>query len=99
MDVVRFPVRVKAGAKRDAVGGCWDGARGRALLVTVRAPAADGKANEAVRRTVAAALSVPRSALDIVAGQRSRDKVIAWQDPPEGGAERIAELRDGGGSP
>jgi uncharacterized protein len=45
---VRIEVRVRPGARRDQVGGCWDGPHGPALLVVVRARAVDGRANEAV---------------------------------------------------
>lgn len=93
MAVLRFAVRVRAGAKRDAVGGQWDGPSGAALLVSVRAPAVDGKANEALCRTLATTLAVPRRDLEVVKGQRSRDKLIEWHNAPEGSAERIAELR------
>lgn len=93
MDAMRFAVRVKPGARRDAVGGQWDGALGAALIVAVRAPAVDGKANAALLRTLAAALSVRARDLDVVTGQRSRDKLIEWRDAPPDGADRLSELR------
>jgi len=48
-------VRVRPGAKADAVGGRRDGPRGPALLVTVRARAVDGQANSAVEVALAEA--------------------------------------------
>lgn len=89
---LRFAVRVRPGARKDAVGGRWDGPRGAALLVAVTAPAVDGKANEAVRRVLAAALGVRRAQLAIVAGERGRDKVVCVTDAPDGLAARIATL-------
>jgi uncharacterized protein YggU (UPF0235/DUF167 family) len=59
------------------VGGRWDGQRGPALLVTVRARAVDGQANAAVEAALAAAFGVRRAAVEIVAGHRSRDKLVA----------------------
>jgi uncharacterized protein YggU (UPF0235/DUF167 family) len=61
----------------------WDGT---VLELWLREPAIDGAANAAVIREVAALLRVPRSAVRIVAGHRSRSKraVIAGraQLPP-----------------
>jgi uncharacterized protein len=73
---VKLAVRVRPGACADRVGGCWDGPRGRALLVAVRARAVDGKANEAVVAALAEALGIRRSAVTITAGHRSRDKTV-----------------------
>jgi uncharacterized protein len=77
---LRFAVRVKPGARRDAVGGRW---AGDALIVAVSAPAVQGKANEAVRRALATAFGVRRRDVAIVTGDRARDKVVevAGGDP------------------
>jgi uncharacterized protein (TIGR00251 family) len=82
MTEYRFPIRVRPAAHRPAVGGRWDGRLGPALIVAVTAPAVDGKANEAVRRALADALGVHHRDVTIVAGARSRDKVVAVVDPP-----------------
>jgi uncharacterized protein len=82
--VVRFAVRVRPGARRDAVGGRWGGKLGTALVVSVAAPAVDGKANDAVCRVLAKELGIRRQQVGIIAGERSRDKVVAVADPPEG---------------
>jgi uncharacterized protein YggU (UPF0235/DUF167 family) len=73
---VRTAVRVRPGAKVDVVGGHRDGPRGPALLVAVRARAVDGQANAAVEVALAAAFGVRRADVGIVAGHRSRDKVV-----------------------
>jgi uncharacterized protein (TIGR00251 family) len=93
MDMVRFPVRVKPGASRDAVGGAWDGPRGTALLVSVRAPAVDGKANEAVCRVLGEVLGVRRREVTVLGGHRSRDKLIELREPPSGVVELLEQLR------
>lgn len=90
----RFPVRVRPAARRTAVGGRWDGNRGPALIVAVTAPAADGKANEAVRRALADALNVHHRTITIVTGTRSRDKLVAIADPPADLAVRLRRLTD-----
>jgi len=83
---VRFAVRVKPGARRTSVGGRW---AGDALVVAVAAPAVEGKANEAVRRALAAAFGVRRQDVVIVAGERGRDKVVEVDGAT---GERLAEL-------
>ena len=73
---MRFAVRVKPNAKRDAVGGEWDGVLGKALIVAVKAPAVDGKANAAVVKVLARALGLRSRNLLVVQGDRSRDKLV-----------------------
>lgn len=91
----RFPVRVKPGARRTAVGGCWDGRLGPALVVAVTAPAVDGRANDAVCRALADAFGVPRAHVTIATGAHARDKLVAVLSPPAGLAARIDELTGG----
>jgi uncharacterized protein (TIGR00251 family) len=82
---VRFAVRVKPGARREAVGGVWgDGT----LIVAVTAPAVEGKANEAVRKALAGAFGIRRQDVVIVSGERSRDKIVELPDD----VERLREL-------
>jgi len=69
---MRVTIRVKPGARRDAVGGRY----GDALVVAVQAPPVAGKANEAVRKALAAAFGVRRQDVVIVAGEKGRDKVV-----------------------
>lgn len=90
-DRVRFAVRVKPGAKRTLVGG----ERGDALLVAVAAPAVQGKANEAVRRALAAAFGIRASAVHVVHGLRGRDKIVELDPAPADAAERLHRLRAG----
>ena len=83
---MRIDVRVKPGARKEHVGG----RHGGALVVAVAAPPVEGKANEAVRRALAAAFGVRRKDVLIVAGERGRDKVVELPDDPV----RLAELLD-----
>jgi hypothetical protein len=71
----RLDVRVSPGASADAVTLSSSGS-GAALLVRTTAPPEDGKANEAVLRLLAKALRRPASALELVRGASSRNKLI-----------------------
>ncbi|MFC5945436.1 DUF167 domain-containing protein, partial [Micromonospora harpali] len=55
-DTLTVAVRVKPGASRVRVGGRRDGTLGPALVIAVNAPPVDGRATEAARRVLAAAL-------------------------------------------
>jgi uncharacterized protein len=65
-------IRVQPRAKRSEIAG----ERGGAVLIRVSAAPVDGKANEAVCRLIAERAGVPRSAVRIVRGESSRDKVV-----------------------
>jgi uncharacterized protein len=87
---VRFGIRVKPGAARNAVGGRWAGSD--TLIVAVAAPAVDGKANEAVRRALAEAFGVRRAQVSIVRGDRGRDKVVEIEPAPADAAAILVRL-------
>ncbi|MBM2615278.1 DUF167 domain-containing protein [Actinoplanes sp. LDG1-06] len=92
------PVRVRPGAGRNRVGGRYEGPHGPALIIAVGAPAVDGKATEAVRRALAAALDVRPADVELKLGATSRDKVFTVSAPGAGLAGRLAALRDGSAS-
>ncbi len=69
---LRFEVRVQPRASRTAVIGPREGR----LVIRVTAPPVDAAANDAVIDLLARALAVPKRAVRIVAGQRSRTKTI-----------------------
>lgn len=70
---VVFAVRVTPRASRNAIEGEYQGA----LKVRLTAPPVEDKANDALRRFLAARLNVPVSAVRIVGGEKSRNKRIA----------------------
>ena len=65
-------MKVQPRAKKNAVVG----ELGNALRVALTAPPVDGRANQACIEFFADLLNVPRSAVTIVSGQSSRNKVI-----------------------
>jgi uncharacterized protein len=67
-----FAVKVHPRANKNAITG----EVGDALKVSLTAPPADGKANQACIEFLAKLLKVPRSSVTIAAGQTSRNKVI-----------------------
>lgn len=69
---VSFAVRVQPRAKRNAVLGEMGGA----LKIALTAPPADGRANQACVEFLAEALDLPRSAIEILSGVSSRNKMI-----------------------
>ena len=85
-------VRVRPGAGRTQVGGRYEGPHGPALIVAVGAPAVDGKATEAARQALAAALGVKARDVVLKVGATSRDKVFTVAGDV---GERFAALRDG----
>ena len=74
-DGVRFSVHVQPRARRNEIAGL----HGVAVHVRVTAPPAEGAANQALIALLAKRLSVPKSAIRLVAGVSSRDKVIEVQ--------------------
>jgi uncharacterized protein (TIGR00251 family) len=71
-------VHVTPRASRPGIGGWKAGASGREELeVRVSAPPADGQANEALVRLLSKRLGIPKSSINIVAGDTGRHKRIA----------------------
>ena len=65
-------VRLLPRSSRPGVGGVREGA----LELRVGAPPVEGRANEDARRLLAKLLGLPRSAVRLAAGTRSRQKVF-----------------------
>jgi hypothetical protein len=71
MPTVRIVVRVAPGARRESIL-IEDGR----LKIAVRAPALEGRANQAVLKSLAAFFSLRRSAFTILHGETGREKLI-----------------------
>lgn len=65
-------VRVQPRSSWNGVAGFSDGV----LRVRLTAPPVENRANEALVRFLAGALDVPRGCVEIVAGDRGRNKIV-----------------------
>jgi uncharacterized protein len=68
-----FAVRVIPRASRDTIEGEYQ----RALKIRLTAPPIEDRANDSLRRLLAARLNVPVSAVRIVGGEKSRNKRVS----------------------
>ena len=71
----RIEIRVQPRASRNAISGM----RAGILRIRVTAPPVDGQANAAAIALLAQALDVPKSAIRLVKGASSREKILAIQ--------------------
>jgi len=69
---VSLAIRVQPRASKDEVVGTMDGA----LKIRLQAPAVENRANEALVEFLAQLLKTPKSAVRILAGERSRIKRV-----------------------
>jgi uncharacterized protein (TIGR00251 family) len=70
--VGRLKLRIVPNAKRNEVTG----EHGDAVKIKVAAPALEGKANEALLEFIAEKLGLHRRNFTLIAGEKSRDKLI-----------------------
>lgn len=76
---MRLQVRVRPGAKKNAVTG-----RGAGLLmIAIAAPPIEGRANEELVRFLAEELGIPRRQVQVIRGVTSRLKVLEIDAPPD----------------
>jgi uncharacterized protein len=94
-ETLTVAVRVKPGASRDRVGGRFDGPHGPALVIAVHDPAVDGRATEAARRALAAALGIRLATVSLRTGAASRDKLFLVDRPAPELSALLRRLRDG----
>ena len=69
---LEVPLHVQPRARRNEIVGLHDGA----LKLRIAAPPVDDAANRAIIAFFASLLAMPKSRLQIVSGQKSRDKVL-----------------------
>jgi hypothetical protein len=86
-DAVLVPVWAQPGASRSRIAGV----RGDAVKVAVTKPARGGEANAAVRRILADTLKVRPSAVTLVSGASSREKLFRVRGVTPEQVRRAAE--------
>lgn len=74
---ITLAVKVTPKADKDAVVGWRDSQRSE-LLLRVSAAPESGKANSAVQRLLAGSLGIPKSTVQLLRGQGSRQKLFAF---------------------
>lgn len=85
---VLLEVRVQPGARRAGVAGAWNGR----LKLAVTAPPEDGRANSAAAELLAERFGLRPSAVELVRGHSSRNKVFRLALAPERARARLGEL-------
>ncbi|MBZ5494784.1 MAG: DUF167 domain-containing protein [Acidobacteriia bacterium] len=91
---IEVPLHVQPRARRPQIAGI----HGSALKVKICAPPVDDAANRAVVEFFSALLGLPKSCLRIIAGQKSRDKILWIQGISEQGfRESISQMTGGEG--
>jgi uncharacterized protein (TIGR00251 family) len=73
---VTLAVRAQPGAKRTAITGLYGEGAAAQLKIAVHAPPLEGRANQALIAFLAECFSIPRSAVELSAGELSRSKVF-----------------------
>src|ERR1039458_9478113 len=69
-------VRAQPGAKKTAIVGIYGEGTTAQLKVAVQAPPLEGRANEALIAFLAETFGLPKSAVALVSGELSRNKVF-----------------------
>ena len=69
---VRIQLHVQPGASTSEVAGL----HGERIRLRIQSPPVDGRANSAVMDWIAARLGVPRRAVTLVRGEKSREKTV-----------------------
>jgi uncharacterized protein (TIGR00251 family) len=93
MDAVRVAIRLTPRGRADRIEGVVHLSDGRpALKVSVTAPPAEGRANDALVELLAREWRVPKRDLAISGGLRSRDKSVRIAGDPAALLKQIGAL-------
>lgn len=85
---VSVSLYVQPGAKRTEFAGL----HGEALKIRLAAPPVEGKANVCLLAFLAEFMAVPKSAVTLVAGETSRQKIVRIEGAGEAAVLRLAVM-------
>lgn len=83
-------MRAQPGARREGLSGTWNGA----LRISVRAPPQDGRANERLGSLLSELLGLKRKQVELVSGERARNKEFRVELPCSEARARLAAQLD-----
>ena len=90
---ITIAIKLTPKAKREEISGLMPGENGTTLLkVSVTAPPEDGKANKALIALLSKEWGLPKSALSLLTGETSRQKVILIEGETAALMERFKEV-------
>lgn len=89
---VRLRVRLVPKSSRDAVEGLQPTSNGLAVKARVRAVPEGGRANAAIAALIADWIGVPMGRVAVVAGQKSRVKILQVDGEPDDTGRRVKGL-------
>lgn len=75
-DGVTLAIRAQPGARKTAINGVYGEGPGAQLKIAVHAPPVEGRANEALLVFLAEFFSLPRTRVELIAGESSRSKIF-----------------------
>jgi uncharacterized protein (TIGR00251 family) len=88
---VTLAVRAQPGAKKTAITGVYGEGAAAQLKVAVHAPPLEGRANAALMAFLAETFVLPKSAVELIAGELSRSKVFLLRGISLARAEEILQ--------
>ncbi len=79
---------IRSGAKETRAEGEFDGR----LKLFVKAPPIEGRANQTIVQSIASAVGVPKSRVNLVSGLKSKQKSVVIELPEEAATQLIEQL-------
>jgi uncharacterized protein (TIGR00251 family) len=86
---VTLAVRAQPGAKRTAITGIYGEGASAQLKIAVNAPPLEGRANQALIAFLAEIFALPKSSVELISGELSRNKVFLLRGITLQNAERL----------
>lgn len=88
MRSLNLKIKVIPRASRNEIAGF----RGDSLLVRLKAPPLEGKANKALIEFLSGELDLKKNKVELLQGDKSRNKVVAIKDASDTCLQKIREL-------